>query len=155
MAKETIAKATSTVSNGKSSTSTLVYEQGKSRSDLVPGHTYDINAEYVENNHYKYANGVGELRMLKCNTTITISGNQNITLGEQVTLTVTVLENQNHTLLSRGSVNIYDNNNVIQSNYTITGQNTQITFTPTQAGEHDVYGNAALLSINRSFQYSS
>ena len=139
MTKETIARATSSVSQGKSSTSSLIYEQGKSRSDLVPGNTYSINAEYQQNNHYENAEGIGELIMLKCSTTTTISGEKSITLGNNIILTITVTENKNNTMLSQGTVTIYDGNDIIQNNYKLTGLYTMITFTPTRVGTHDIY----------------
>lgn len=137
--KPIIATATSTVSNGKSSTSTLNYSQGYSRSNLIPGNTYQINGAYQENNHYNYAEGIGTLEMLKCPTTITLSANSSVNIGENLTININVVEGINNTSISRGYVTIYDGNQIIQSNHVITGSNTQITFNSNVPGTHDIY----------------
>lgn len=120
-------------------TNTLQYTPNHSRADLIPGHNYQINAEYVENDKYKYAEGIGVLQMLKCNTTTTISGNGVVNAGENLTITIVVKENKNNTSLSRGYITVYDGNNVVQSNHAVTGNNTQITFNSNIPGTHDIY----------------
>ncbi|MBO7210081.1 MAG: Ig-like domain repeat protein [Methanobrevibacter sp.] len=139
MTNERIAKATANVHNGRATTSSLVYESGKNRSSLVPGNDYTVTGVYQQNDKYKEKLGTATLRMLKCPTTLSISGNTEVNYGDSITLTITVLENKNHTLLSRGTVSVYDGNECIQSNYAITGNSTTITFVPPTAGTHDVY----------------
>lgn len=136
---QVIATATSTVSNGRSSTSALVFESGMSRGDLVPGNTYQINCVYHENDRYAMSEAVGTLEMLKCNTTTTITGNTNIYVNQNVTLTITVTENLNDTSISRGFVTVYDGNQIVQSNYAVTGNSTMINFSSSVAGTHDIY----------------
>lgn len=136
--KPIIATATSTVSNGKSSTSTLNYSQGYSRSNLIPGNTYQINGAYQENNHYSYAEGIGTLEMLKCNTTTTLSGNSQIPVGESLTITAIVKENDGNTSLSRGSLKLYDGNSLVQT-IPVTNTTTSISYTSNVAGTHDLY----------------
>lgn len=125
--------------NSYQNTDTLQYTANHSRSDLIPGHTYQINAEYLENNKYSYNSDVGELEMLKCPTTTTISANPTVTVGENLTVNINVVEGLNNTSLSRGYVTIYDGNQVIQSNHAVTGNNTQITFNSNVPGTHDIY----------------
>lgn len=127
------ATATATVENGVASTNNITYNE-----QLTPGQTYAINAEYLQNDNYLRETGVGELEILKLPTTTTITGNNNITYGENVTITIQVKDEQNN-ILTEGLVTIYDGNEIIQSNYTITGQSTSITFVPSTVGEHDVY----------------
>lgn len=136
--KPIIATATSTVSNGKSSTSTLNYSQGYSRSNLIPGNTYQINGAYQENDHYSYAEGIGTLEMLKCNTTTTLSGNSQIPVGESLTITAIVKENDGNTSLSRGSLKLYDGNSLVQT-IPVTNTTTSISYTSNVAGTHDLY----------------
>lgn len=136
--KPIIATATSTVSNGKSSTSVLTYSQGYSRSNLIPGNTYQINGAYQENNHYSYAEGIGTLEMLKCNTTTTLSGNSQIPVGESLTITAIVKENDGNTSLSRGSLKLYDGNSLVQT-IPVTNTTTSISYTSNVAGTHDLY----------------
>lgn len=138
ISKPIIATATSTVSNGKSSTSTLNYSQGYSRSNLIPGNTYQINGAYQENNHYSYAEGIGTLEMLKCNTTTTLSGNSQIPVGESLTITAIVKENDENTSLSRGSLKLYDGNSLVQT-IPVTNTTTSISYTSNVAGTHDLY----------------
>lgn len=136
--KDIIARATTTVSNGRGETSSLIYSQGKSRSDLIPGHNYQINGMYQENDHYKYGEGIGTLEMLKCSTTTTLSGNSQITYGENISLNITVKENINNSSISRGTLKLYDGNELVQTT-TITNQNTSISYTPSTTGIHDLY----------------
>lgn len=138
ISKPIIATATSTVSNGKSSTSTLNYSQGYSRSNLIPGNTYQINGAYQENNHYSYAEGIGTLEMLKCNTTTTLSGNSQIPVGESLTIIAIVKENDGNTSLSRGSLKLYDGNSLVQT-IPVTNTTTSISYTSNVAGTHDLY----------------
>lgn len=138
ISKPIIATATSTVSNGKSSTSTLNYSQGYSRSNLIPGNTYQINGAYQENNHYSYAEGIGTLEMLKCNTTTTLSGDSQIPVGESLTITAIVKENDGNTSLSRGSLKLYDGNSLVQT-IPVTNTTTSISYTSNVAGTHDLY----------------
>lgn len=138
ISKPIIATATSTVSNGKSSTSVLTYSQGYSRSDLIPGNTYQINGNYQENDHYEYAEGIGTLEMLKCNTTTTLSGNSQIPVGESLTITAIVKENDGNTSLSRGSLKLYDGNSLVQT-IPVTNTTTSISYTSNVAGTHDLY----------------
>lgn len=138
ISKPIIATATSTVSNGKSSTSTLNYSQGYSRSNLIPGNTYQINGKYQENDHYEYNEDIGTLEMLKCSTTTTLSGNSQITYGENISLNITVKENINNSSISRGTLKLYDGNNLVQTT-TMTNQNTSISYTPSTTGIHDLY----------------
>ena len=133
-----IATATATVSNGRAVTNNIIYSEGKSRNDLIPGHSYTINAVYTENGKYNSSNGSGILEMLKCPTVTTITGTSQITVGETVTLTIKVMETQNNTFLRRGNIRVYDGENIIQNNYTITGENTNITFTPNTTGVHRI-----------------
>lgn len=136
--KPIIATATSTVSNGKSSTSTLNYSQGYSRSNLIPGNTYQINGAYQENNNYSYAEGIGTLEMLKCNTTTILSGNSQIPVGESLTITAIVKENDGNTSLSRGSLKLYDGNSLVQT-IPVTNTTTSISYTSNVVGTHDLY----------------
>lgn len=137
--KEIIARATTNVQRGRASTSNLVYESGKSRDDLIPGHTYQINGEYLQNDNYEYAEDIGSLEMLKCPTTTTISANEEVTVGENLTVTIIVKENLNNTNLSRGYITLYDGNEIVQRNYVITGNYTQITLNPSVTGTHELY----------------
>ncbi len=136
--KPVIATATSTVSNGRSETSNLSYNTGYNRNSLVPGNSYTILSSYLENNKYNEAVAVGELEMLKRPTYTTISGNTNISLGENVTLTISVKDGNNNNI-TNGYITIYDGNNIIQQNYALSSNSTQITFTPNIAGSHDIY----------------
>ena len=126
-------------SNELQTSSSLNYTPNHSRADLIPGHTYQINAEYLENNKYERSENIGELQMLKCDTTTTISGNNVVNAGENLTLTIIVQENKNNTSLSRGYLTVYDGNNIVQSNHLITGNGTQITFNSAIPGTHDIY----------------
>lgn len=134
-----IATATATVEEGRAETSTLVYETGKSRANLIPGNTYDIVATYEQNDHYLYSTAVGELEMLKCPTTTLLTGSSSISLGESVQLSVTVTENINNTSLNRGTLTFYDGSNVIQSNVTVSGNTTSIFYTPQTTGTHNIH----------------
>lgn len=138
ISRDIIARATTTVSNGRGETSSLIYSQGKSRSDLIPGHNYQINGMYQENDHYKYGEGIGTLEMLKCSTTTTLSGNSQITYGENIQLNITVKENINNSSISRGTLKLYDGNDLVQTT-TITNQNTSISYTPLTTGIRDLY----------------
>ena len=138
ISKPIIATATSTVSNGKSSTSVLTYSQGHSRSDLIPGNTYQINGAYQENDHYGYAEGIGTLEMLKCNTTTTLSGDSQISVWENLTITAIVKENNGNTSLSRGSLKLYDGNSLVQT-IPVTNTTTSISYHSEVAGTHDLY----------------
>lgn len=131
-----IATASSTVTNGRSSTSNLSYNNGYSRNSLTPGETYYITATYNQNDNYSMSKDVGLLEMLKASTTTLLSGPSEVVVGNSVTLTIIVKENINNTVLSQGSVSIYDGNEIIQNNYTITGTSTYITFTPNTTGNH-------------------
>ena len=71
----------------------VTYINNHSRQDLIPGNTYQINGVYSETGHYERCEGIGQLQMLKCPTTTTISTTDtSITLGDVVTLTVTVTD---------------------------------------------------------------
>ena len=130
-------KATATANvdeHGVASTSNITFNE-----QLVPGHTYAVNAKYQQNDNYLQGVGVGELEILKIPTTTTITGSNSISYGDSVTLTVVVKENRNNSNLSRGTITVYDGNQVIQSNYAVTGQSTSISFIPQTTGTHDIY----------------
>lgn len=134
-----IARATSNVQNGISSTSTLEYTEGHSRNSFQPGNTYNINAEYMENNHYTRASGVGILRVMKIPTeTVLTTSSQTINIGDPLTVTVNVTEQRNNTTLTTGYVTLYDGNDIVSQNYAVTGPNTQIIFTPSTLGVHTI-----------------
>ena len=117
------ATATATVVNGVASTNNITYNE-----QLTPGQTYAINAEYLQNDNFLYETGVGELEILKLPTTTTISGNNSIDYGQNVTLTI-IVKDQNNQNITQGYITVYDGNEIIQSNFIITGQTSTISFT--------------------------
>ena len=142
------------VDEAPSLTNSLTYQNNHTRQDLIPGYTYQINGVYSGTEHYNRCEGIGQLQMLKCPTTTTIStNNTNITLGDVVTLSVSVTERQYNTSLGDGFVNIYDNNTLVSSNNRITGNITQITLTPTLVGVHNI--TATYTSYNIRYNNSN
>ncbi len=119
--------------------STLIFRNGHSSNDFVAGQTYQITARYLENDGYEGSVDIGELEILKYPTTTTISGSSSVTIGENLTLSIVVKENNNNTTLTNGYITVYDGTDIVQQNYAITGNSTQITFTPSTTGTHNIY----------------
>lgn len=119
--------------------STLTFENGHSSNDFIAGQTYQITARYLENDGYEGSEDIGELEILKYPTTTTISGSSSVTIGENLTLSIVVKENNNNTTLTTGYITVYDGTEIVQQNYAITGNSTQITFTPSTTGTHNIY----------------
>ena len=119
--------------------SSLIYLNGHTSNDFVAGQTYQITARYLENDGYELSENIGQLEILKYSTTTTISGSSSVTIGENLTLSIVVKENNNNTTLTNGYITVYDGTDIVQQNYAITGNSTQITFTPSTTGTHNIY----------------
>ena len=124
-----IAKATGLVQDGQCTTSNLVYEDGHSYNDFIPGQTYTITAEYDENDHYEGKVDVGELEILKRTTTTTLSTTTpTIEYNRNCVVNISV-KDRNNNPVTTGSFTIYHSNGVIQSNCQITGESTSVNIT--------------------------
>lgn len=135
-----IATATSTVEDGRSSTTQLNYTEGHNRNSLVPGHSYTIRANYEENEEYKSAGGVGVLEMLRCHTTPTLTTNKStVSIGSSITFTFEVRENINQTRLTSGTWSLYEGGVLLQSNIAVTGASTSFDYVPESLGVHEYH----------------